>query len=173
MADAQAPNKLSLQVATRNTSLSDSNILSPWACSSKIIWLNLANWWLVPHLGQVPLGYETLTQSFANRTLNPPSHRLRPLPRRWDLSMSPAWMVQVWALYPALVEENPVHHLERIDGATPMYWFIMVYDTNPLFRGCAIYFHYNVTSFYILQVLIVDEVYWVYCQENFRARPIC
>jgi len=46
----------------------------------------------------------------------------------------------------------------------------MVYDTNPLFRGCLIYFHYNVTSFYILQVLIVDEVY---CQENFRARPIC
>lgn len=123
-----SPNKLSLQVATRNTSLSDSNILSPWACSSKNIWLNLANWWLVPHLGQVPLGYETLTQSFANRTLNPPSHRLRPLPRRWDLLMSPAWMVQVWALNPALVEENPVHHLERIDSATPigLSWFMIL-----------------------------------------------
>ena len=40
----------------------------------------------------------------------------------------------------------------KVDGATPMYWFIMAL-TNPPFGSCAIYFHYRVTKKDILTEL--------------------
>ena len=70
--------------------------------------------------------------------------------RRWDLARKLKVFLEGLEVQELAAKESLVllesYTTWKVDGATPMYWFIMAPYKSPPFGSCAIYFHHGVNS---------------------------